>query len=398
MDYDYLAQSLAALAGVPVRLYVDGTFECLYHHTRFKPDLAIAEEANIFRNPGNVGYYMDGNFLCYGLFRSVKDRVALVMGPVAQVAVDRGLAVKILRAMGESAGRAGELVDYFAAIPVYPLRNFLQILCTVNYFLNDEKLDISQLILPEAAMPAPPPAVASEPETARTAHSTDELEAVMLSCVEYGRVDEIQKLFQRPAEGRAGTLAADALRQEKNLLICAATLVTRAAIRGGLDRATAFSLSDAYIQRAELMGDYGGLMRLNAQMVEDFTRRVADARCGSGGAPLIRAAREYILLHLDRAVTTRELSRTLGMNRTYLCKRFQQEAGMTVNHYVTAVKMDEARRLLEVTKKTSAEIAGILGYSSQSYFQSVFKKTAGETPGEYRRQRGRGNAGEGDWA
>lgn len=395
MDYDYLAQSLAALAGVPVRIYIDGVFECLYHHTRFKPDLAITEEANIFRNPGNVSYYMDENFLYYGLFRSARDSVALVMGPVSQVAVDRGLAVKILRAMGESVGRAGELVDYFAAIPAYPLRNFLQILCTVNFFLNGEKLDISQLLLSEEAMPDPPAAAAPESEAPRTAHNTDELEAVMLSCVEHGRVDEIRTLFQRPIAGRAGTMAADALRQEKNLLICAATLITRAAIRGGLDRATAFSLSDAYIQRAELMRDCTGLVRLNAQMVEDFTRRVADARCGAGDSQLIRAAREYILLHLDRPVTTEDLSRAAGMNRTYLCKRFQEEIGMTVNHYVTAVKVDEAKRLLEVTKKTPAEIAEMLGYSSQSYFQRVFKKAAGVTPGEYRKKIGRSKAGDG---
>lgn len=387
MDYDYLAQSLAALAGVPVRIYMDGTFKGLYHHTKFKPDLAITEEANIFRNPGNVSYYMDENFLYYGLFRSIRNNVVLVMGPVSQVSVDRNLAVKILRAMGESVGRAGELMDYFAAIPSYPLRNFLQILCTVNFFLNGEKLDVSQLLLTQEELLVAPPSPGVQESATHEAHNTDELETIMLSCVEHGRVDEIQKLFQRPMEGRAGTMATDALRQEKNLIVCTATLATRAAIRGGLDRATAFSLSDAYIQKAELMEDYPGLMRLNVRMVEDFTRRVADVRCGVGNYSLIRTVREYILLHLDKSITTQEISRAVGMNRTYLCKRFQEEAGMTVNHYVTAVKMDEARRLLEVTKKTSAEIAGILSYSSQSYFQSVFKKAVGVTPGKYRKQR-----------
>lgn len=385
MDYDYLAQSLAALSGVPVRIYIGGKFAGLHHHTKFKPDFAITEETNIFRDPGNVSYYMDDNFLYYGLFRSVKDSVALVMGPVAQVTVDRAMAVKILRTMGESAGRAGEIMDYFSAIPAYPLRNFLQILCTVNFFLNDEKLDVSQLLLTEEELPPIPPSTNKEEQPApHGTHNTDEVEALMLSCVEHGRVDEIQALFRRPIEGRAGTMAADAMRQEKNLMICTATLVTRAAIRGGLDRATAFSLSDTYIQKAELMKDYAGLLRINARMVEDFTRRVADARCGSGPSPLIRSAREYVLSHLDKPITTEDLSRALSMNRTYLCKRFQEEMGITVNHYVTAVKMDEAKRLLEVTKKTSAEIAEVLGYSSQSYFQSVFKKSTGKTPGEYR--------------
>lgn len=384
MDYDYLAQSLAALSGVPVRIYQDGKFAGLHHHTKFKPDFAITEEANIFRDPGNVSYYMDENFLYYGLFRSVKDSVALVMGPVAQVTVDRAMAVKILRTMGESVSRAGEIMDYFSAIPAYPLRNFLQILCTVNFFLNDEKLDVSQLLLEEEEVLAALPVSEVKEEASRTAHNTDEVEAIMLSCVEHGRVDEIQALFRRPIEGRAGTLAADALRQEKNLMICAATLVTRAAIRGGLDRATAFSLSDTYIQKAELMKDYAGLLRLNARMVEDFTQRVANVRCGTGASRLIRDARNYILTHLDEPITTEDLSRAVGMNRTYLCKRFQEEMGITVNHYVTAVKMDEAKRLLEVTKKTPAEIAEVLGYSSQSYFQSVFKRSTGRTPGEYR--------------
>lgn len=388
MDYDYLARSLAALSGVPVRVYIGGKFAGLHHHTKFKPDFAITEEENIFRSSGNVSYYMDENFLYYGLFRSTKDSVALVMGPVAQVTVDRAMAVKILRAMGESVGRAGEIVDYFSAIPSYPLRNFLQILCTVNFFLNDEKLDVSQLLLTEEPLPLIPFTEGTGKETVPyTTHNTDELEAMMLSCVEYGRVDEIQKLFQQPVVGRAGTMAADALRQEKNLVICTATLVTRAAIRGGLDRATAFSLSDTYIQKAELMKDYAGLIRLNARMVEDFTQRVAGARCGTGPSRLIRSAREYILTHLDEPITTEDLSRAMSMNRTYLCKRFQEEVGMTVNHYITAVKMNEAKRMLEITKKTSAEIAEVLGYSSQSYFQSVFKRSTGKTPGEYRAER-----------
>lgn len=44
------------------------------------------------------------------------------------------------------------------------------------------------------------------------------------------------------------------MRQVKNLFIVAATLVSRAAIQGGLDTEEALSLSDAFIQRCELLG------------------------------------------------------------------------------------------------------------------------------------------------
>lgn len=385
MDYEYLALSLSSLAGLPVRLYRGGKFIGLYHHTGFKPDLAILEEEHIFQNPGNVSYYMDENFLYYGLFRAECGAVSLIIGPVTQSPVDHTLAVRILRAMGENIGRARELMNYLSAMPTYPLRNFLQILCTVNYFLNGEKLDVGQLLFKDVPNFAEMPSKPSE-RPAQAPHNTLELEEQMLACVEHGRVDEIEQIFRQPVEGRVGVLATDALRQQKNLVICTATLVTRAAIRGGLDRETAFALSDDYIQRAELLTGYVDLSWLNARMVLDFTRRVERAKCGVHGSDRVRAVRDYVLDHIGRPITTEELAQALGTNRTYLCTMFREETGETVQNYVTGMKIDEAKRLLSVTSKTAAEIGSYLGYSSQSHFQRVFKKVTGITPGEYRRK------------
>ena len=105
-DYENLAISLASLSGLPVRLYFDDTFTSLHHHTKFKPDLAILEEQRIFESRGNVSYYVDENFLCYGLFRAKADRAALLIGPVAQMRIDQGAVVRILRTIGERTERA----------------------------------------------------------------------------------------------------------------------------------------------------------------------------------------------------------------------------------------------------------------------------------------------------
>lgn len=386
LDDEYLAASLSSLSGLPVRLYRNGKFTGLYHHTKFKPDLAILEEDHIFQNLGNVSYYMDENFLYYGLFRAEHGTIALIIGPVTHNPVDRTLAVRILRSMGESTNRTGELVDYFSAIPCYPLQNFLQILCTVNYFLNGEKLDVGQLLLGDDAATAPPN-VPSRKHAERGVHNTRELEERMLSCVEHGRVHELEELFRQPVAGRAGIMAVDALRQQKNLLICTTTLLSRAAIRGGLDWETALTLSDDYIQRAELLTGYVELTRLNTRMVFDFTQRVEQAQCGTYGSDRVRMVRDYILNNISRTITTEELARVLGTNRTYLCRMFREEAGKTVQEYVTDLKIDEARRLLDTTAKTAAEIGAYLGYSSQSHFQRIFKKTVGVTPREYRGKR-----------
>lgn len=297
MDYNYLAESLAALAGVPVRIYRDGRFLSL-HHTRFKPDFAITEEENIFKIAGDVGYYMDPNFLYYGLFRIRGEDIALVIGPVSPSPVSRNLARKILARMGEPVSRTQEVLDYFSVMPAYPLRNFLQILCTIQYFINGEKVSVSSFLLDEEDPPKLPAFYAPDmPAPEHFMHNTLELEERLLSNVEHGRADEIEKLFQRPAEGRAGSMADSALRQEKNLIICTATLVSRAAIRGELDAETAFSLSDDFIQKTELLDNLKALIRLNARMVLEFARRVEDVRCGTSGSVFIRRAREY---HLDQ--------------------------------------------------------------------------------------------------
>ena len=132
------------------------------------------------------------------------------------------------------------------------------------------------------------------------------------------------------------------------------------------------------------MTDVLSLTRLNAQMVLDFTRRVEAEKAGIHHSKLVRQARDYILAHIGAAITTEQLAKELGMNRTYLCKLFAEETGLTIHQYVTQVKMEEAKRLMDITSKSIAEIAAYFGYSSQSYFQRVFKAYTGMTPGIYR--------------
>ncbi len=385
LDYGYMALSLANLSSIPVRLYRNGKFAGLYHSSKFKPDLALLEEPSIFKSTTSVSYYMTEEFLLYGLFRVRDSDISMVLGPVPQLPVDKARSGRILLSVGEAPSRAPELLQYLRSIPSYPLRNFLQILCTFAYFLNGEKLTVGDILagglaLPPVELPASP---APETESV-TGHNTYDFEQSLLACIEYGKVEELEQLFRLPATGRAGTMAQDTIRQQKNLLIVTATLASRAAIRGGMDVETAFALSDLYIQKAELMSSYESLTGLSAQMTLDYARKVADLRCGEHSRKLIRSARQYILHHINEKITTGQLAEALGRNRTYLCSFFKEETGLSVNAYITRIKMDEAKRLLRFSKKSLRSIAEQLGFSSQSYFQNVFKKEVGVTPLEYR--------------
>ena len=65
-------------------------------------------------------------------------------------------------------------------------------------------------------------------------------------------------------------------------------------------------------------------------------------------------------------------------------KKFQQELGSTIGAYITERRLREAKSLLRFTDKSLSEISSYLCFSSQSYFQNVFRKQCGLTPLEYR--------------
>jgi len=382
IDYEYMATTLANLSGLPVRLYEGEKFQGLFHHNKFKPDLAILEEKHIFENKDTVSYYMTDTFLFYGLFRIKEDGIAFVIGPVAQIQLGKPAIRNILRSIGEPLSREHELKSYLESIPPYPLQQFLQILCSFDYFLNGEKRNAGDLLISE--LPSAESPIFDVPPAPTFIHNTYELEQQLIAIVEHGRLDELKGMYNAPPIGRMGTMAQDALRQQKNLFICTTTLVTRAAIRGGLEKEIAFSLSDLYIQKAELLCNCSAVMELQMNMVLDFTERVADAACGEKANPQIRKLRTYILQHLSEKITTDQLARQLGINRTYLNALFQRQTNMSPAAYVTMLRLDEAKRLLMISKRPLGEIAENLGFSSQSHFQNSFKKEFGLTPTEYR--------------
>jgi len=57
-----------------------------------------------------------------------------------------------------------------------------------------------------------------------------------------------------------------------------------------------------------------------------------------------------------------------------------------VSEIIETRKLIEAKSLLTTTEKTVAEIAFELGYNENSYFNNVFKKKSGQTPGEFREE------------
>ena len=65
----------------------------------------------------------------------------------------------------------------------------------------------------------------------------------------------------------------------------------------------------------------------------------------------------------------------------------QKERQISFNEYVTRLRIEHAKQLLEESGSSIESIAREIGYTNPKYFFKVFKKMVGETPQEYRKNR-----------
>ena len=215
-------------------------------------------------------------------------------------------------------------------------------------------------------------------------HAATNYENGVCDAIALGRTDLlIQRLTASPG-GSIGMMSPDAMRQRRYSFISFATLITRAAIRGGLPEETAFLLSDLYCQRMDSLTSPAAMDQLAMGMAMDFCEKVAKSRLPQQVSPVVQKALSYITVHLHESFGMEELSQYCNLCRRSLSLRFQKEVGMTVGEYVQREKTEEAKFLLRHTKIGLPEIAAYLDYSSQSYFTQIFRRHTGKTPQQYR--------------
>ena len=71
-------------------------------------------------------------------------------------------------------------------------------------------------------------------------------------------------------------------------------------------------------------------------------------------------------------------------NAPYLSKLYKKETGENYLEYLTRLRMEKARQLLRTTPMRTAEVGNAVGYPNPQYFTTLFRKTTGMTPMEYR--------------
>jgi transcriptional regulator GlxA family with amidase domain len=80
------------------------------------------------------------------------------------------------------------------------------------------------------------------------------------------------------------------------------------------------------------------------------------------------------------------MARLSGLPERTFKRRFRKAAGMTPLEYVHAVRLEQAKALLETTDETLDKLAERVGYEDATFFSRLFRRSVGLTPAQYRRR------------
>ncbi len=104
------------------------------------------------------------------------------------------------------------------------------------------------------------------------------------------------------------------------------------------------------------------------------------------GDEMVQQAQAYIESKLEEKISVEQLSSRFAVGRRNFDRRFIKATGNTPVEYSQRVKIESAKKALEISRKTINEVMYEVGYSDVKAFREVFRKITGMSPLEYRRK------------
>ena len=359
LDLQYLCTVIGNLSGVPIRLYEGKTLKFSYSLVKLPKDPVELHREDIWNIRESVGYYVTKIFNYYGIINS--DSYKIIIGPTHQTGNTEQELRELAFQLDVAPEDTQDFVTGMKSIIRMPLESIMQILCTMNYVLNGEKLSLQDIAVfddqqdvlsKDAVAKQDVQQYSEENIPLQDVHNTFELEQTVMTMVRKGDIAALREWIKAAPAVRGGIIATEQLRQMKNTFIVTVTLASRAAIRGGMDVEEAFSLSDAYIQKCELLSNPEQIMNLQYHMILEYTQKVERIRLGKRPGKLVIDVANYIQRHLSEPITAEEIAKELYLSRPYLSRKFIEETGESLTDFILKEKTEEAKRLLRYSDKT----------------------------------------------
>lgn len=158
------------------------------------------------------------------------------------------------------------------------------------------------------------------------------------------------------------------------------------------------SQSDSYRAGAEafmakpfeietLMELLRGILKRKAEIRKKYLDNDTEDGYTSSDESMIIQLNKVISEHLDNPELDQKIiCMELGMSRASLYNKMKTISGMGVKEYITKIRIEKAKAMMENSDRSITEISEMTGFSGPSYFSTAFKNHTGMTPSQYKKQ------------
>src|SRR5690606_13446333 len=141
-----------------------------------------------------------------------------------------------------------------------------------------------------------------------------------------------------------------------------------------------FNLTIYYHVEDIFIGDFDQLYKVYDQCKRQVEQQIKIS-------PIVKQALAYIQQHYqDSSLTLERVAEELHVTSVYLSRMLKQELGISYVGLLTQMRINKAVDLLKTTNLTIREIAETVGYDTQHYFSTTFKKVVGISPLQFKNE------------
>ncbi len=105
--------------------------------------------------------------------------------------------------------------------------------------------------------------------------------------------------------------------------------------------------------------------------------------------PLLASAMQFIRESACDGISVDDVLDRLNVSRSMLQRLFRNELGQTILGAITAARMQRVKQLLGETDLSLTDIADRAGFAYVEYLSTSFRRQTGQSPSEFRRDKGR---------
>lgn len=338
-----------------------------------------------------VDLFITKSGLFWGIIRNFATDEYIIAGPVCTIPPNRDMIFEIMSEYSISTKHKTDVEYFFSISPTFSHHQFVHLLSVLNVYINDTLLDPEHFFTSESvySLDTINEKLSSglyQVKEVENFHNSFQFEQKMCHYVQEGNVESLKALLQKSYSIQTGIMGETPIRQEKNKFIAIITLLTRHSIYGGLDVETAYQLSDAYIMESEKAPSIDTIGRLIYTAILDFAKRVAENKIPAGMSSDVFKSIQFVSTHTNQPISVKDVADAIGKSTSLISKKFKKELGFNLCDFITSRKLEEGKSLLLYSEKSISDISEYLCFSSQSYFQNIFKKKYGMTPYNYRKE------------